>query len=212
MKDLIEGFLTEKEKDKIINCVKGVEKQTSGEIVPMIVSSSYHYPSANILGAMISGIFLSIMILLVIANENLWIFLAIFGILYLLLHEIIKRTPTFKRIFITSDEMEEEVKEAAFISFYTKGLHKTKDKTGILIYISIFEKKVWVLADKGINEKVPQGAWQEIIDIIVSGIKGKKQSEAICTAIKKCSEILKEHFPVKPDDTDELDNLIIEKA
>ena len=47
--------------------------------------------------------------------------------------------------------------------------------------------------------------------IIIDGIKQKRQAEAICKAVEKTGDLLKEHFPIKPDDTDELDNLIIER-
>ena len=87
----------------------------------------------------------------------------------------------------------------------------TRDKTGILIFISVFERKVWVLADEGINEKVDRDTWQEIVDIVTLGIKEKRQGSALCNAIKRCGELLENNFPIKPDDTDELDNLIIER-
>jgi putative membrane protein len=123
---------------------------------------------------------------------------------------IIKRSVFLKRLFISDHQIEEEVQEAALTNFYTKGLYRTKDETGILIYISILERRVWVLADRGINEKVKKEAWKEIVDMIISGIKNKSQGQAICDAIEKTGAILSEHFPRKKDDKDELDNLIIE--
>ena len=112
-------------------------------------------------------------------------------------------------MFIADAEIEEEVKEAAVTSFFRNGLYLTRDKTGVLIFISVFEHRVWVLADTGINEKVDKKVWEEIVQHIVKGIKEKRQGEAICEAITRVGEILKEHFPVRHDDKDELDNLII---
>ena len=70
---------------------------------------------------------------------------------------------------------------------------------------------LWVLADKVNNTKVHEGQWDDIVNIIIDGIKQKRQAEAICKAVEKTGDLLKEHFPIKPDDTDELDNLIIER-
>ncbi|MGA1824778.1 MAG: TPM domain-containing protein [bacterium] len=212
MRDLTTSFLNEKEKNRIISCIKEVEKVTSGEIVPMIVSSSHHYSSADVFGGMALSLFISILATVIMGTENMWTFLAIFCVLFIILHEIVKRIPFLKRLFISSHEIEHEVKEEAYKSFFKKGIYKTRDHTGILIFISVFEKKVWVLADTGINNKVGPGVWNDIITIIINGIKEGKQGEAICSAIKKCSEILKDHFPVRSDDIDELDNLIIEKS
>jgi len=96
------------------------------------------------------------------------------------------------------------------LAFYRHNLHLTRDRTGILIFISVFERKVWVLADQGINQKVPPRTWEEIVAIITEGIKEKRAADAVCQAIRRCGRLIEEHFPRKADDTDELANLIIE--
>ncbi len=219
MKNLTESFLSEDERKQIIQSVQGVEKITSGEIVPMVVSSSYHYPLSNMTGGITVSFIIAIIITAVISIQrrwggftifDLWIFPTIFGISFLICHEIIKRIPALKRLFISADEMKEEVEEAALTSFFKKGLNRTKDQTGILIFISVFERKAWILADKGINDKLDTSVWQEIVNMVITGIKEHRQSQAICNAVKRCGELLKDHFPIKPDDTDELANLIVE--
>lgn len=89
-------------------------------------------------------------------------------------------------------------------------MHRTRDETGVLIFISVFEHTVTILADRGINTKVQDGQWNGIVKNIVQGIKQKRHADAICEAVKNIGEILKKHFPVKQDDTDELKNLIVE--
>jgi putative membrane protein len=106
--------------------------------------------------------------------------------------------------------MEEEVREAALTSFFKEELYKTRDETGILIFISVFEHKVWVLADKGINAKVPENHWEGIVSHVTEGIKSQRQGDAICEAVTRIGKTLKAHFPVKPDDINELKNLIVE--
>lgn len=83
-------------------------------------------------------------------------------------------------------------------------------ETGVLIFISIFEHKVWVLGDRGINSKVTPDQWGAIVTALVAGMKEKRAAEALCTAVSGVGDILKEHFPVRPDDVDELSNLIID--
>ena len=106
--------------------------------------------------------------------------------------------------------MREEVEEAAFTAFYANGLHHTRDLTGILIYVSVFERQVQVLADKGINDKVDPQVWQEVVAMVTDGIKAGTPGEALCKGVTRCGELVTERFPVKPDDTDELPNLIID--
>lgn len=215
MKDLAQQFLTEAERKRIEACVRQAETETSGEIVTMVVSSSYHYPLANLSGAAIFALPLSLLLTpliggrLWLGTQNLWIFLACFMVLFVLFHALVKRTCRLKRIFISDKEMDEEVQEAAVISFFREGLYKTRNETGVLIFISVFEHKVWVLADRGINAKLSDTVWQEVVDLIVAGIKKKNPADAICQAIAKVGALLKTHFPIQPDDTDELKGLII---
>ncbi|MCU0822184.1 MAG: TPM domain-containing protein [Spirochaetes bacterium] len=210
MKDLAANFLTESEKKKIIDAVNKIEKITSGEVVPMVVSSSYHYPVANILGSFIISMIISMAAVFIFKNQYLWLFLSVFMVSFVVFHEVIKSVPVLKRLFISDKEINEEVEEAAITSFCNKGLSNTRDRTGVLIFISVFERKVWVLADSGINKKVTEDTWQNIVDIIINGIKNGQQGDSIVKAISMVGEILMSHFPVREGDEDELSNLIIE--
>lgn len=214
MKDLAGKFLSEEERARVQKAVEEAEKTTSGEIVPMIVSESDHYPVADILG----GASISLPLALIatpltgrwfwLGAQNMWLFLGFFILLFFLFHEIVSRTLWLKRIFVSSKEIDEEVKEAAVVSFFREGLYKTRDGTGVLIFISLLEHRVWVLADRGINEKVEQKEWDEIVRGIVTGIKEKRPADALCDAVRRAGELLKTHFPVKAGDSDELKNLI----
>ena len=217
MKDLTKGFLSQTEREKIIETVKEAEELTSGEILPMVVSASYHYPMANVVGGGAMALPLSIALtpltggLFWMEPQNMWVFIALFAVLFFVFHEIVKRVRWLKRLFISKEEMEEEVKESAITHFFREGLHRTRDETGILIFISVFEKRVWVLADRGINSKVHGGQWEEIVHMVVKGIKEGRQAHAICQAVQKVGLVLREFFPIRSGDTNELDNLIVKE-
>jgi putative membrane protein len=217
MKNLTQKFLSESDRQKIQKAVRSAESRTSGEIVPMVVSSSYSYPMANVLGA--AGFSLPLSIygaylaghLFWLGSQNMWIFMGIFGFFFICFQELIKRAPFLKRIFVSRAEMEEEVQEAAVTAFYKAGLHRTREETGVLIFISLFEHSVWVLADRGIHARVSPESWNEIVDHIVRGIKQRRQVDAICEAVGSAGRLLAEHFPIRADDLNELRNLIVEK-
>ena len=88
-------------------------------------------------------------------------------------------------------------------------LHYTRDHTGILILVSLLEHRVEVLADRCINEKVPPGTWNEVVEIITAGLKSRHADDAFCKAVERCGEILATHFPRQADDRDELPNQLI---
>lgn len=217
MKDLSQSFLSTEDRERIIATVRTAEQETSGEIVPMIVSSSYDYPMANSIGAAILALPLALVAAvftgewLWIGSQNMWLFLFYQILLFIVFHILVKRNLWLKRCFISQREMDEEVEEAATTSFYHQGLHRTRDETGVLIFISVFEQKVWVLADRGINQKVSADQWRDVVRMIVGGIKDNRPAEAISEGIERVGAILKAHFPVKADDVDELANLIVEE-
>jgi putative membrane protein len=142
-------------------------------------------------------------------GESLWHFLWIFALSYFPFKLLIRHLPALKRRLIHADEISAEVKEQAIIAFLEQGLHHTRDETGILILLSLFEQRVYVLADRGINAVVPTDTWDGIVNTITSGIKRGAACEALCQAIETCGQLLESNFPVKSDDSDELPNLII---
>ena len=115
----------------------------------------------------------------------------------------------YKKILLTKKEVQEEVNQKALQMFYEQGLQNTKDGTGILIYISILEKKVVILADKGINKKVTPDYWDSEIAKLISFIKSKKMTEGVCEIISDIGGKLSEHFPTESDDQNELKNDLI---
>ena len=217
MKDPAKEFLSDDERARVNAAVKEAEKLTAGEIVVMIISASYQYPMANVIGAAAFALPLALIFTplvggwLWIGGQNMWLFLGFLTVLFILFHEVIRRTPWLKRFFISRNEIDDEVEEAAITNFFDQGLYRTRDETGVLVLISVFEHRVWILADQGINAKVPEGQWDDIVKMITAGIKQKRPADAICEAVEKIGALLKENFPIKPDDTDELKNLIIEK-
>lgn len=203
-------FFSEPEQQRIKDAVEAVELRTSGEIVPMVVEASYDYPRTEILGAGLTALPTALFLTWLFGGDSIWFFLPLFVAFYLLFVSIIRRTPALKRRLTHPAEMDVEVEEKALVSFLERGLHRTRDETGILILISLMEHRVHVLADRGINAKVPPGTWDEIVSMVVAGLRSGDACAALCRAIDRCGDLLEEHFPVRRDDTDELPNLILD--
>lgn len=216
MKDLTRRILSEADRDAIAAAVAAAEKKTAGEIVPLVVSASYHYPMADVIGGVTLALPAALLLTPLlggwfwIGTWNLWVFLGIFSLLFPSALLIVRHALPLKRLFISQREIDAEVEEAAFTRFFQKGVHRTREETGILIFISLFEHRVWVLADRGINRKVAQDQWDHIVARIVGGIRQKRAGDAICAAVAEVGDLLAAHFPIRADDRDELANLIVE--
>lgn len=215
MNDLATDFLTQEEQDRVTQAVQQAELQTSGEIVPMIVSFSYEYPRAVFLATVLYSLIVTYA-LAHLLSTYLWIdffnihyFFLLFIPLSIMFFWIVSKYRSLARMFIPAEQMAAEVEEEATKSFFTERLYETKEDNGILLFISVFEKKAWILADSGINERIDQAVWQEIVDTLTAEIRKNNRGDGICMAIERIGAILKDHFPYKRNDTDELHNLII---
>jgi len=94
--------------------------------------------------------------------------------------------------------------EHAVSEFKKRGIKKTRDHTGILIFILLKEREFYILADSAINDKVAENTWELVKDKMEASFREKKFCEGIIDAVDEVGTILTEHFPRKSDDTNEL--------
>jgi len=204
-----ETFFSEAENAEITQAIQKVELHTSGEVAVMVVDQSDSYPESRILAGIIIGGLLALAVTDLWLDDSLWIFLPLVATFSILIGWLIGYLPAVKRFFIPGARLEAMVREQAVQSFYKKGLYKTRDATGVLFFISLFEHRVWVLADKGIYEKISQEDLQEHATDIAAGIKDGRAAAALCEEIRRAGEVLAHHFPVREDDTNELSDQVM---
>jgi len=92
--------------------------------------------------------------------------------------------------------------------FLAQGLHHTLGETGVLIFVSEAERYAEILADRGINNLVPDGAWDNILNQLLGQIKANNTEAGLIAAITACGNLLAEHVP-STHDLDELPNHLV---
>jgi len=111
-----------------------------------------------------------------------------------------------KRRFI---DFYQSIRKLAEKEFFQLKMNETRDKTGILIFILLGEKKFYILADEGINSQVDQSTWDKIRNEMEKDFSTQNFSFGIIDCVRKVAAILSLHFPIKPDDTNELSNKVV---
>ncbi len=101
------------------------------------------------------------------------------------------------------------VYELAVKNFYELGMEQTKDKTGVLIFLLISDKKFQIIGDEGINKKVSQEFWDVLAMKMAEYFRSNKFVEGICQTVHEVGIVLKKEFPIKSDDTNELSNEVV---
>lgn len=221
----LNSFFTEEEKQKINATITSAEIKTSAEIIPVLTDTSGSYDRAeDIVGLLLAIIMVSV----------LWIFFQrphfdaawtvaenpplTYNLPSLLLTIIISfLVGTFlagklwflRNLFASRGLMKSCVQRGAYRAFYEHNLSQTKNATGVMIYISLFERMVYVLGDTKISEKFKDEDFNEVKEIILNKFKSKKPAEGLCEGIQKCGEKLANYFPIQEGDQNELPNHLI---
>ena len=199
---------TDEEKKTIEQAVERAEKKTSGEILPVILRRSDFYPAAHFRLALVTGILSSLIFYNTYDFEDpislLWVQLP--GVI---LGYALAFIPFIKRAFTLRGERDEEVHQRAVEVYFENRVSMTRDRTGIMIFVSLLEQKVEVLADCGINNEVAPNYWDELVKDLTASIGAGKRTEGIVKAIESCGNSLENKFPIKEDDTNEVPNQLI---
>lgn len=100
-----------------------------------------------------------------------------------------------------------EVKAAQKV-FRKLNMHQTRERNGVLIYIATLSRKVAIIGDQGIHEKLGTEYWENLVQQLITKFKENKKAEALAECIKDCGSQLGKFFPLSSDDKNELSNSI----
>ncbi len=210
-----EKLFSEADKKRLADAVRAAEKNTSGEIVPFVAAQSDSYPEAWLRSGTLASFLLLFIFSVINIGSDVWLPVSIGEIVLFALLVFAAAglaasyLPLVKRMFIPAAMMQQRVDERASMAFLEEEVFATRERTGILIFISLFEHRVRILGDSGINEKVQQAQWDDIVAIIVQAMKAGRPADGLHDAIEKCGALLGDSgVQIRHDDTDELDNAV----
>ena len=208
--------LSDHDRTRLDGLIVDVEKRTNTQIVLALIQRSDSYAElpwkAFALGASVSGLLVFILDLLFVGwYPEITVLIAVAGILAggavsALLTLVL---PGYARRFMSASRADVEVKQYAESLFLSRELFATSARTGILVLVSLFERKVVILPDKGLNDLLPADDMQSIIDAMTSFLKQREISRAFEEGLKKLSKILDTR--VKGTAKNELSDEIIEE-
>ena len=204
------------DRESIRHAVEAAESRTSGEIVPFVVERCGDYEVALWRGAClaaIAGLAASLFFLRLYEGWGFgWLHTA-WGPATVALAAgaigaaLVWAFPPVRRMLAGPSRLARSVHNRAMRAFVEEEIFKTRDRTGILLFIALFERRIEVLGDEGINRAVSEDDWIDVVRIIQQGIRSGRVTEGIVEAVSKCGALLHEHgLEIQPDDTDELSN------
>ena len=212
----------ESDRAAIARAVGEVERATSGEIVPVVATVSGRYDRAeDLFGLAVAlAVLCGAWVLFQGTTEAPWIAGAVprMGLGWVVLTVAIgfvagaalaSRFPILRHPFIPHREMREEVERGAREAFSRSRVGRTADATGVLIYVSLYERMVRVLADDAVAAHVSDAQWQAVCDQVTAGMKAGNPAEGLAQAIRTSASLLAAQLPARPGDRNELPDALV---
>jgi len=103
-------------------------------------------------------------------------------------------------------ERRASVEQLARREFQKLGMARTKERNGVLLFLLLEDRELQILADDGVHQKVGGEPWQHIADAMISRFSKREFRDGLIEAVRSVGSLLAQHFPHKPDDTNELPN------
>jgi putative membrane protein len=206
--------MTEQEHARIAEAIRAAEANTAGEIYCVVAkrSDGYFFSAAMVVTVSILLIGLAVSFLMeawwltmrlpVFVSAQLLALAAAMALVYALPGLRIWLAPRRWQYIRSHDN--------ALKQFLARNVHLTTERTGVLIFVSLAERYAEIVADAGINAKVPQDMWDSIVAGLIDDAKHGLLADGFVTAVAAVGALLAEHFPVGPDDVNELDDHLVE--
>ena len=198
------------DRTRITAAIHAAERNTSGEFVAVVARSSDHYVFVPLLWAAIAALLLPGVLLLSsapLAYVHLYqIQLLVFMVLALLFLFV----PGLHLRLVPRHIKHARASRLAKAQFYLQGVHATRDRSGVLFFVSLAERYVEIVADQGIHERLGEAHWQGIVGTFVERVKSGRVVEGFVAAIGACGAAMAQHYPPDPADTDQLSDGLVE--
>lgn len=201
--------LSEHDHARLAEAIRAAEENTAGEIFVVVARTSDDYAAlpllwsalAALIGAAIAAFLFPRMAAGALVLQEIGAFALIAAIAHL--------EPVRHRL-IPSALKRRRVRRNAMEQFLAHNIHTTSERTGILIFVSLFERSVEIVADEAINNLAPDGAWKEMADALALKIGEGDLAGGLEAAIGAAGDILAPHFPPAAFDRNELPDSVVE--
>lgn len=192
--------------DSLAQCVKEIEKSTDAELVIVVRGVSGNYRDADYLfGAFIAFVGLLALLFLPVDFHTYWVPIDI-ALLFAAGAYVCSRSKNLRRLLTTKRFREAAVRNSAAAMFYEAGIANTNAEMGVLIYLSIFERRLELIADRGVLKGVPPLEWnQSLFELKQTG--SDPDAETFLQALRNLGALLGKHLPATGENPNELPDM-----
>ncbi|MEP7010408.1 MAG: hypothetical protein ABJC13_08820 [Acidobacteriota bacterium] len=184
------------EREALRLAVADLERRTAAEIVPFIVARSDRYANADWKGAAFGALGGGLLAAALHRALGLWgldpvLWIALPPAVGAALGWLASRLPPFTRALVGEDRIDEQVRRRAESAFLAEDLAATASRQGLLLFVSLFERRVLVLPDVGLRGRVSTAAWDGVAAGIAGRLKSERPAAALAAGVAEVGEVLR---------------------
>lgn len=220
--------LTDADREKVAAAVTAAETSTAGEIVTVIAGRSDPYHDVA-LHWTILAMLLVLALLAWVPMPVEWLhaqfvdswadsipprwyltFALVLMAVTFLVARVVLALDALRLLLTPGATKARRVRRQALALFRTAAEKRTKAATGVLLYLSVAERRAELIADEAIHSKVPNEVWGDAMAALIVAVRDGRPGDGLAEAVTQIGRILAEHFPRSAEDTNELPDRLIE--
>src|SRR6476620_2051770 len=189
--------------ESLAGCIKEIERNTDAELVIVVRARSGNYAHADYLfGFFIAFLILNFLIFVPFPFPEYLVPVDI-AMAFVLGTIVSWRSNSIRRLFSRENYRKQAVRRAAAAMFYEAGIANTNAEMGVLIYLSLMERRLELIADRGVLKRVPAQDWNHQI-FELHQVRKEPDPEKFRSAIEQFGEVLATHVPATGENPNEL--------
>jgi putative membrane protein len=201
--------LTDQDRKRIEAAVRAAEARTSAELALVVARASDDYALFPLLWAAVLALAAGGLIAVARPETTAAPFFAVEAAIFVVAGLVLHLKPLRFRL-VPGGVGRTHASRLARLQFAALVDDRTRGEMGVLLFLSLAERHVEILADRGIAARIPESAWQGVIARFVAEVRAGEVAAALTGAIEGCTAILETHFPPVPGQKNEIADRITE--
>jgi putative membrane protein len=194
---------------RIAAAIKRAEQGTRAELVAAIARRADGYRSNALLAALAAALIAGLAVWALLPWPGPVETLAAELAAFVLVYALAAFTP-LGMLVVPARRKRRMASRLARLVFLERGLASTEERCGVLFFVSRAEHYVEIIADRGIDQAVESGAWQQIVDAFTAAVRKGEVEPGFLGAIEALGALLARHYPANGDNPNRIPDRLVE--
>ncbi len=192
--------------DRLEQAIGACEEKTSVEFVVVFARASGRYNDLDLLAGLLGATIALLVMVFAPFNFVAWALVPNVALVFVLGWLASRRLPLVRRLLGREKRRREQARVGAESALVRQGIYHTRDRTGLLVYVSWFERYLDVVADVGIQAAVPRPEWNNAVARLRTAAFAPDFPETFIAALCELADLLGRYLPPVGDNPNEIPN------